>query len=337
MNNIVGVECSDVLTTECDVLVLKYAQGFHGADLVVAQSLGFSELEDNALASGKYLNIPTKGKLACKRVLFLGVPPLWEFSYGEIRDFSRNALTILAGQDYERDVVALTMHGVGYGLDEREAFTAQVAGIMEYLLSPENEWRPKRIVIVERDVNRAARIGALLSSILSDAGVSAQGAQPRSTRSSIPDAGLASESKQHIFVAMPFAEEMEDVYEFGIRDPINAAACLCERCDRSVFTGDVLDRIKLRIASAALIVADMTGANPNVYLEVGYAWGKGVPTLLLARKGEELKFDVRSHRCVYYSNISDLRKKLAELLPELTTSASVGDGAPPPGSSRAAR
>ena len=57
--------------------------------------------------------------------------------------------------------------------------------------------------------------------------------------------------------------------------------------------GHILDRIKLRIETATLVIADLTGANANVYLEVGYAWGKNRPTLLLAKVGDELKFDVR--------------------------------------------
>jgi hypothetical protein len=120
---------------------------------------------------------------------------------------------------------------------------------------------------------------------------------------------------------MPHDEVMQDVYEFGICEPVNAAGCLCERCDRSVFTGDVLDRIKKRISSATLVVADMTGANPNVYLEVGFAWGKDVPTLLVAKKGEELQFDVKTHRCLYYKNISDLRRQLSQVMSELTADA----------------
>lgn len=128
---------------------------------------------------------------------------------------------------------------------------------------------------------------------------------------------MASESKNHIFVAVPYDEEMEDVYEFGIREPINEIGCLCERCDRAMFTGDIIERIKTRIASATLLVADMTGANPNVYLEVGYAWGKGKDTLLIARTGEELEFDVLTHKCIYYRNISDLRKKLRTFLADL--------------------
>ena len=316
--NTITIENRDILNVVCDILVLKYSQGFFGADLEVAKVLGLSEREDDALAPGKYMRIPTKGKLPCKRILFIGVRPLWEFAYAEIRKFAKDALTILASQDCERERLAMTMHGVGYGLDEREAFTAQIAGLMEYLTTPDNVWRPKEIVIVERDVNRFQRLEAFLSTILSRAGSIVPSPHQHNTIESLPDAGIASDWKKHVFVAMPYDDEMEDVYEFGIREPINAAGCLCERCDRSVFTGDILDRIKKRIATATVVVADLTGANPNVYLEVGYAWGKGIPTLLLAREGQDLKFDVRTHKCVFYKSISHLRKQLAELMPELT-------------------
>jgi hypothetical protein len=109
---------------------------------------------------------------------------------------------------------------------------------------------------------------------------------------------------------MPFSKELEDVYVFGIQGPVSAAGYLCERVDMASFTGDILDRIKSRIETAALVVADLTGANANVYLEVGYAWGKGRPTLLLVKKGDDLKFDVRGQRRVVYENIVDLSRKL---------------------------
>lgn len=310
------VENGDVLTAECDVLILKYAQGFHGADLAVARTLGISDRADGALAPGKYLRIPTKGKLPCKRVLFVGVPQLWEFGYAEIRKFAKTALSILANEDCEKASLAMTMHGVGYGLDEKEAFSAQIAGLMEYLQVQKPTWRPETITIVDRDANRAKRLTGFLADIISAAG-------EHSTNSSaagvqiLPDAGTTSDAKKHVFVAMPYNEEMQDAYELAISEAVNAAGCLCERCDRAVFTGDVLDRIKKRIASATLVIADMTGANPNVYLEVGYAWGKRVPTLLVAKTGEELQFDVRTHRCIYYRNFSDLKRQMLQLIPKL--------------------
>jgi hypothetical protein len=46
-------------------------------------------------------------------------------------------------------------------------------------------------------------------------------------------------------------------------------------------------------------------------LEVGYAWGIGRTTLLLAKEGTVLTFDVRGQRCILYENISDLAEKLS--------------------------
>ena len=132
--------------------------------------------------------------------------------------------------------------------------------------------------------------------------------------------GARSEEKAHVFVAMPFGEDMEDVFHFGIQQPAREAGLVCERVDQEVFTGDIMDRVKERIGSAALVVADLTGANPNVYLEVGYAWGQGQPTVLLARAEEELLFDVRGQRCLKYRTIKQLREALVRELQTLRTS-----------------
>jgi hypothetical protein len=316
----IDVVCGDVLDTACDVLILKYAQGFFGADLAVADAL---RLRSNwaGLEPGEHVLVPTRGQLSCKNVLFCGVGTLWDFDYFAIRTFAAQAMKTLATTDIERERVAMTMHGVGYGLDEREAFTAQVAGLLEYLESPTSPGGPRQVLIVERDANRSRRIKVILQQVLLDAGFPRPNFPSGGPRGTLPDAGVRSDMKKHVFVAMPYNDDMEDVYEFGIREPVNDAGCLCERCDRDIFTGDILDRIKGRIATASVVVADMTGSNPNVYLEVGYAWGKGIPTLLVAREGEDLKFDVKTQKCIYYKNISHLRKQLMHCISRLFSDA----------------
>jgi hypothetical protein len=119
---------------------------------------------------------------------------------------------------------------------------------------------------------------------------------------------------------MPFAEEMDDVFHYGIQGAVNAAGLLCERADLSTFTGDVIDWVKRRISSATLVVADLSSANPNVYLEVGYAWGCRVPTVLLARDANDLKFDVMSQRCILYKSIKSLEEALRRELQGLSKS-----------------
>jgi hypothetical protein len=120
--------------------------------------------------------------------------------------------------------------------------------------------------------------------------------------------------KKHLFVAMPFIPELEDCYYYGIRVPINLAGFNSIRIDQVSFTGDILHQIKYSIESAAAVVAMLDGANPNVYLEVGYSWGKAIPTILLIKDTKELLFDVSGYRCLVYANIKHLESLLtAEL------------------------
>jgi len=116
---------------------------------------------------------------------------------------------------------------------------------------------------------------------------------------------------------MPFAEEMDDVFHYGIQGAVNAAGFLCERADLSSFTGDIMAWVRDRITKASIVIADLSGANPNVYLEVGYAWGCGRPTVLLVRDSSELKFDTRGQRCLVYKRIKDLEESLGRELASL--------------------
>jgi hypothetical protein len=141
-------------------------------------------------------------------------------------------------------------------------------------------------------------------------------------RAQLGAVGHDSRMKPHVFVAMPFAEEYADRFHYGIKGAANTAGFLCERADLASFTGDVIMWVKDRIASAALVVADLTSANPNVYLEVGYAWGRGVNTVLLVAEGDELKFDVRTQRCLVFRNIRHLEELLTAELRSLKAAAS---------------
>ena len=132
--------------------------------------------------------------------------------------------------------------------------------------------------------------------------------------------GYDSWSKAHVFVAMPFEEETDDVYHYDIQGAVKASGFLCERADLSSFTGDVMNWVRQRIDSATLVIADLSGANANVYLEVGYAWGLKRPTVFLVRDVKDLKFDVKGQRCLVYKKIKDLEGKLQKELEQLKQS-----------------
>lgn len=131
--------------------------------------------------------------------------------------------------------------------------------------------------------------------------------------------------RHHIFVAMPFKVEMEDIFHYAIRRAVKANGFNCERVDLSSFTGSILQYVRERIETAAAVIADLTGENPNVHLELGYAWGKGVPTVLIAQNTDELCFDVRDQRCIEYRSIKALEESLTLELSKLKSRGGISN------------
>jgi hypothetical protein len=92
---------------------------------------------------------------------------------------------------------------------------------------------------------------------------------------------------------MPFEDSFNDVY------------------DEQIFAESILARIYNQIAKADLIVADMTGRNPNVFYEVGYAHALGKTVILLTKNADDIPFDLRHYaHIVYQGSIAGLKEKL---------------------------
>lgn len=330
------VQQDDITRVPADLLLLKHAKGFHGADLIVANELtaaGVCAEHEISPHPDGFAIVDAKKAIAPSRVMFVGTPPLRDFSYGQMRHFARRAIEILAEEGKSLAVVTTTIHGVNYGLDASEALQNLVLGFREGL-SLYSGCRINRIIFVEKK-ERTARI---IKAALDGLGLSMQPESPARERAPVekeslrrPDAaqppdrshdsseitqrpGNGEPKKKHVFVAMPFSEEFQDIYEFGIYGPVRKCGFICERVDEPLFTGDILQRITQRISTAEFIIADLSGARANVYLEVGYAWGKNVPVIALAREGEKLHFDVSTHRCIFYRTIGQLAKELEKLI-----------------------
>lgn len=315
----VAIETDNALSFTADVLVLKHAQALYGVDGAVYEKLSERGLSPKLPETGSYLSVKSNGVLGVDSVLFIGVEALSHFGYGEIREFGRRSMSALATCRSAAGHVAMTIHGPGYGLDETEAFESELAGVIEAIAQNDCPDDLRQITFVERDRNRANRLRGVLRRLIPSGELNRTGRGPlmgldQPAKQALRTAGYGSASKPRVFVAMPFAEEMSDIFHYGIQGAVNSAGLLAERADISSFTGDVMEWVRLRISSANLVIADLTSANPNVYLEVGYAWGKGVPTVLLVKNSMELKFDVRGQRCIVYSSIKELEQKLANEL-----------------------
>jgi hypothetical protein len=321
----IRVESGDATRYYVDVLILKYAQSPYGLDLDIIRRLEGEGFDTDKLLPRpeQFEIISSKGVTLAPNLLFVGVNSLRDFGYKEIRKFSKLALAALKEVAQESKHIGITLHGVNYGLDESESFEAEVAGFIDAIQEDAYPQFLELITFIERDEPRAKRVQNLLNKIIPGGCIEDKSKSILSGRSTgfnerLRSVGYESDSKPHVFVAMPFAEEMEDVFHYGISSSVKEAGFICERADQSSFTGDVLEWIKRRISSSSLLVADLTHANPNVYLEVGYAWGSGVPTVFLVKNTDHLKFDVKGQRCLVYKSIKSLEEQLTKELKNLT-------------------
>lgn len=118
--------------------------------------------------------------------------------------------------------------------------------------------------------------------------------------------------KPFVFVLMPFDATFGDVYTLGIQAAASEAGAYAQRLDEQMFEEGMLDRIFGEINRADVIVADMSGRNPNVFYEVGYAHALGKPTILVTRKGDDIPFDLKHRYHIVYENITHLKRELVE-------------------------
>ena len=104
------------------------------------------------------------------------------------------------------------------------------------------------------------------------------------------------------FVLMPFAEEFDGVYRV-IFETLQSPKLnlVCQRAD-DICKPNILETILGSIAQAEFIIADLTGANPNVFYELGIAHShkEAKNVILLSQGMEHVPFDLRHLRCIMY-------------------------------------
>jgi nucleoside 2-deoxyribosyltransferase len=117
------------------------------------------------------------------------------------------------------------------------------------------------------------------------------------------------------FVLMPFDSAFDDLYRFGIKEPAEQLGILAERVDEQIYTESILERIYRQIDRADIIIADMSGQNPNVFYEIGYAHAKSKLCILLTRNVSDIPFDLKHRRhIIHKSSILTLKQAIMDEL-----------------------
>ncbi|MBF0508678.1 MAG: hypothetical protein HQK57_07115 [Deltaproteobacteria bacterium] len=116
------------------------------------------------------------------------------------------------------------------------------------------------------------------------------------------------------FIVMQFSTPYDEVYRDAIQPLVEEMGFDPVRVDDIADPGIIISDIWTYITEASVVIAEISEANPNVYYEVGMAHSLRKPTLLLAKRGTHLPFDVRPHRCIFYDNSIPGRSRLQDSL-----------------------
>lgn len=107
---------------------------------------------------------------------------------------------------------------------------------------------------------------------------------------------------QLCFVAMPFSEKLQPIFEDAIRPLAEAKGMQCVRSDNFFAPRPIMDDIWESLQKARIVVSDLTGKNPNVFYETGIAHALGKEVVLLSQALDDVPFDLRHIRCVIYTD-----------------------------------
>lgn len=255
------------------------------------RSIG-AEVTQNASIKGFQTDIVIKEKTASGQLIRSAIECKFhkdKIGNTLVNDFIRRVQTMFEAGQIDRGVIVSYS---GFSKDAFQTAKGSKVNLMHY-----------------KDIRQDAKFSA------SD--VSKSNQPPKENLDKAPDVEAFPSKTNEVFVVMPFSEDLDDLFYYGIVRAIEACGCSCRRVDQVEFTGTIIQEIHSLIKSSRIIIAEVTKPNPNVYYEVGYANAHNKTVILLTSDIHSAAFDVRGFNHIIYKKIKDLEAALTQRLSAL--------------------
>jgi len=310
----------NVMDVEVDVLAFKFARSFHGADMAVAKRLSKHNIEIDTQylkQEGNHVLLETNDALAPKQVFYLSTPSIFKIGYEGIQILMSDTLTILKEIAPDTEHLGITLHGAGFGLDLEYAFRSQLAGIMDAVSKGIHPDSLKHITLIEKNAGRASRLQNVLDTVFDEV-TSARKQDGTwvmnfSTSVNVEDVAQDVHVIPFALVMLPDDDALDDLFQYGIEQPVHAMGLLCERVNLPsdvLPTAEEIEALSQRITQASVFVLDGQSLQQiqMALFYLGVAQGAQTP-IVLTQSTNEAPVTL-PYENLTYSKISELNQQL---------------------------
>lgn len=121
----------------------------------------------------------------------------------------------------------------------------------------------------------------------------------------------------------PERERSDRILEFVLTPTLSEEYNIV-RADHVTSLGSINHDIIERLVRSDLVIADLTGTNPNVMYEIGIRHSFNLPIVQLAQKGQNLPFDLGSERTIFFDlqDIKDVENAKRNIIATVKTARS---------------
>lgn len=313
---------------DADYIILKNQfEGVYGPERSIDEALDgliSSHKEKEDTCNGSIRSFTEIKGISARGIVLIGIGAGFQIHYKTIEMMCQKAIEEIAERAPGTKVIATVSHGVGFGLDQKEVFLTQILNFKS-ALEKHKTLNLDKIIFNEIHAEYAIRLEEYMKAffdkgesfvLIEDDKYYLQLGEPSSFADQF---AIKSKKELYAFITMPFAEEFENVYDFGIRMPVEEYQLQPIRTDKQFFSGPIIEEVKKRILESRLVIADISTSNPNVMFELGFAEGCGKSTVIICQLGKELPFDVAGMNIIYYNPhiLRELNQKISEALKKL--------------------
>jgi Domain of unknown function (DUF4062) len=123
------------------------------------------------------------------------------------------------------------------------------------------------------------------------------------------------------FVLMPLSDPFFLLYEEAIVPALEAAGLRGIHAGQIFGTREIMEDVWESICVSRVVVADVTGRNPNVFYELGIAHTLGKECIVLTQNSQDVPFDISSRRYIRYepTKLVALRTRLETTIKKILT------------------